>query len=189
MVSDQKSIDDIIRQAKSSDQTAPLEESKAEVKIERLAPNKIIDRLDAVTIQSEAEASKVVDLIDDIMARLSNTEGVNKELKELILNKSGDDDAMVKMSDEVTSSLVEVQEMLFNTMNLLQYQDVLRQKIEKIATALTVFYDYLGEFLGHGIHKAEDRAVGKHVEDSSLARDQKTTEINEIIRDIKSSGS
>jgi len=185
MVSDQSSIDDIINQAKSDEpesQDAPAPEAAAETT--RLAPNKIIDRLDDVTIKSEEEASKIVDLIDDIMNKLANAENSAKELKQLITDKK-DETKQLEMVSNIGSSLAEVQDMLFNTMNLLQYQDVLRQKIEKIAGALSVFYSYLGEFLGKGIHKEEDRAVGRTVEDSTLNRDQKLEEIDDIIKDIK----
>ena len=182
-MSDQNSIDDIIKQAQSGGTESVKKEEGGSSP--RITPNKIIDRLDDVTIQSETEAGKVIDLIDEIMNKLGNVDTCVSEIKGLINSSEIDKIKIGKLLNNIDSTNREVQDMLFNTMNLLQYQDVLRQKIEKIASALTTFYDYLGEFLGKGKKDITQRTAGKHVEDSTLDRDQKLDEINKLIKDMK----
>jgi hypothetical protein len=179
---DQNSVDDIIDKAKKGEDDLPgnKEYSGSESKV---SSNKIIDRLDDVTVQSEVEASKVIDIIDEIKMRLNKAELFSKELKELINVNKGNDNKPVELLNKIVSIIKEIQEMLFSAMDQLQYQDILRQKIEKIAASLGKFYDYLGEFLGRG----DDRTVGKRVEDSTLVKDQKLDEIKDIIKDVNKS--
>lgn len=178
MNSDQTSIDDIISGVQSGKSDERVSNAP-KLNKERLSPNKIIDRLDDVTLQSEVEASKVVDIIDESATRSADVSNILKELKELV--KSGaDDQKKLELIEKANGISNEMQDKLFDAMNLLQYQDVLRQKIEKIASALSEFYEYLGEFLGKGIKKAEERTVGKHVEEARLEQDQQLDEVERI---------
>jgi hypothetical protein len=184
MDSNQNFIDDLINKAKNGEERE-LDDTKDKSSNNRLSPNKIIDRLDDVTLKSEEEAGKVIDIIDETITSLDKVNQFAKELKELIKSGKADEDTTFKSLGNMVSATKEAQDELFNAMNLLQYQDVLRQKIEKIATALSTFYDYLGEFLGKGKVKIEKRAIGKHVEEATLDRDQKLEEIEKIIESTK----
>ncbi len=186
MSSDQTSIDNIISRAKKGD-TGETGKGKPIHPNSKLAPGKIIDRLDDVTLQSEVEATKVVDLIDKASGSLDDICQITRELKQVLSADTHDNDKAFELLNKVDSMIKENQDTLFNAINLLQYQDVLRQKIEKIASALAIFYDYLGEFLGRGKQDIDERAAGRHVEEASLDRDQKIDEIEKIVNSAKNS--
>ncbi|MFC1855796.1 hypothetical protein ACFL2A_04580 [Thermodesulfobacteriota bacterium] len=184
MISDQDLIDNIINAAKDDDSAPAGDEKDPQSSPERLTPNKIIDRLDDVTIKSEEEATKIVESIDEIVTLLGGIDKFTKEIKGLLDGDKLGKEEIGMLVDKINSTNNDAQDKLFNAMNLLQYQDVLRQKIEKIAASLSVFYEYLGEFLGRGTKTIDQRATGKHVEDSTLNRDQKLDEIDDIIRNV-----
>jgi phosphoribosyl-ATP pyrophosphohydrolase len=186
MTSDQSSIDDIIKQAKQSAEGGD-EAPGTDVKIPEAAfsPGMIIDRLDDVTLQSETEASKVVDLIDQIMSMLSDIDSLLNKLTGSLKRKNTSEKSISRKMDKIASVSKEVQDMLFNAMNLLQYQDILRQKVEKIAASLCVFYDYLGAFLGKG-KKEKKKKASKVARVDVKKTDKKSGKIIDLLDDVTS---
>ncbi len=191
MSSDQSSIDDIINQAKQGSNTDDSTQKESDTALKtpqrKDTPNKIIDHLDDVTLQSEVEVSKIIDIIVDTTECLDNLKATVKELTELSASSNMGSTKAKELLAKINTSATDAQDKVFDAMNLLQYQDVLRQKIEKIASALTGFYDYLGDFLGRGKRNASQRATGKHIESAQLTQDQKLNEIDKIIESAKDS--
>lgn len=79
----------------------------------------LVTQLDEVTQESERKASEIFDNLDLILARLDNLESV--------------------LDDKIASKQMvgDIRNIVFETMSVMQYQDIHRQKIERVINTMT----------------------------------------------------
>ncbi|NQY94058.1 MAG: hypothetical protein HRT43_07825 [Campylobacteraceae bacterium] len=77
--------------------------------------NHLVSQLGEVTQESEAKATEIFDKLDVILLKL---------------------DEMDKVEDKSTQSIGEIRDIIFETMSIMQYQDIHRQKIERVINTM-----------------------------------------------------
>jgi membrane-associated HD superfamily phosphohydrolase len=106
----------------------------AQLKKER-APKKasrVVERLYSVTRETEEKTGEVMDKIDEAMQKVSN-------IAEFIDQQK---------TEKAKEALGELEGILFDAISLLQFQDITRQKIERVIRALQSLNEYLNEWFG-----------------------------------------
>ncbi len=93
---------------------------------------RVVERLYSVTRETEEKTGKVMDKIDEAMQQVSTITTLLEEEK-------------VK---EAKESLGDLEGTLFEAISLLQFQDITRQKIERVIRALQNLNEYLNEWFG-----------------------------------------
>ncbi len=113
--------------------------------------HKIVSQLDEVTKESEEKATELFDIMNDlssdVMWILEKTENITKNIN-MIKEKNNDEinpyilDIEEDIS-EMDSLLNHANNIVFAGMSLMQYQDINRQKIERVVNVLRSLIKYL----------------------------------------------
>lgn len=127
------------------------------------ADHKMVQQLDDVTKDSEEKATQVLDMIDALNAILTDSEAQANEVKEL-LNKNLDifsklmdkfphistfvtlkdeNQNAVNKVDEIIKKLQNGQDDCMSVMDVMQYQDIHRQKIERVINVMRALIKYM----------------------------------------------
>ena len=116
------------------------------------ADHKMVQQLDDVTKDSEEKATQVLDMIDALNAILTDSEAQANEVKEL-LNKNLDISTFVTLKDENQNAVNKVDEIIkklqngqddcMSVMDVMQYQDIHRQKIERVINVMRALIKYM----------------------------------------------
>ncbi len=94
--------------------------------------SRVVERLYSVTRETEEKTGEVMDKIDEAMQRVTSiTELLDQQKVE-----------------EAKEALAELEGVLFDAISLLQFQDITRQKIERVIRALQNLNEYLNEWFG-----------------------------------------
>ncbi|MGB9668396.1 MAG: chemotaxis protein [Thermosulfidibacteraceae bacterium] len=104
---------------------------------EKKEEGKVIEKLYRVTRESEEHGTKLMKKLEDLMDLVM-------ECKNLLEEVRTDQEKMGILS----AKLALMSEIIIETMSEMQYQDVLRQKIERVIVALKRLNDYLNDWFG-----------------------------------------
>jgi len=94
--------------------------------------SRVVERLYSVTRETEEKTGQVMDKIDEAMEKVTSITELLEEQK----------------VEEAKSALGELEGVLFDAISLLQFQDITRQKIERVIRALQNLNEYLNEWFG-----------------------------------------
>ena len=120
---------------------------KAAAEVRPDASGHVIVEIDSVTEVTERETNKVMDQLDLI----SQLVGKQQDLITGILAHPGTQDPAVQAAiNDVMSAAKDIQAKVFDAMDLMQFQDITRQKLERIVFHLRQIHDYIVELLGTG---------------------------------------
>jgi hypothetical protein len=121
--------------------------AKAGPEVRPDAGGHVIVEIDSVTEVTERETNKVMDQLDLI----SQLVGRQQDLITSILVHPGTQDPAVQDAiTEVMGAAKDIQAKVFDAMDLMQFQDITRQKLERIVFHLRQIHDYIVELLGTG---------------------------------------
>ena len=116
---------------------ALIESLKSEIdKRKEREEGRVIEKLYKVTKETEEETVKLMERIEAAM------DIVNECIE--ITNTMEKDEKVVELADKLNI----LSDMLFEAINQLQFQDITRQKIERVIVALKKLNDYLNEWFG-----------------------------------------
>jgi len=119
--------------------------------------HKIVSQLDEVTKESEAKATELFDIMNDISNDLlfsdekveSLSSNLNK-IKEKLNSQENKDESLVSDVNLAIEDIKEIKNIcnhannvLFEGMSLMQYQDINRQKIERVVNVMRSLIKYL----------------------------------------------
>ncbi|MDD2357101.1 MAG: chemotaxis protein [Thiovulaceae bacterium] len=143
--------------------------------------HKVVHQLDDVTKESEEKASEIFDIIEAIGNDLmEKEESVNfcietfennvklftnlsekfPHIKSFVSAKEQNEEAQEKIR-EVLNSLQESGNSLMNVMDIMQYQDIHRQKIERVINVMRALSNYMNELFAGKID--DEKRVGSAV--------------------------
>lgn len=154
--------------------------------------NKVVHQLDDVTKESEEKATQIFDIVENISNELMEKEGhineciatfeSNLKLFTTLTEKFPDIQAFQKAKDEneaaienaqgVLESLQESGNELMNVMDIMQYQDIHRQKIERVINVMRALSNYMNALFAGKID--DDKRVSSAVH---LPGDQGTEDV------------
>ena len=145
--------------------------------------NKPVFQLDDVTRDSEVKAGEVFDQLDFIGEAASNLESINKEIAESINknitlfttliekfpNIKSFNDALVSNQEtlEKINESIEVAQGIgdnsIKIMDIMQYQDIYRQKIERVINVMRSLSSYMNHLFEGKVDDAKRVSSAKHI--------------------------
>jgi hypothetical protein len=142
----------------------------------------VISELDAVTAVTERETNKVIDQLD-VISRLV---GRQQELITQIMKHDGAQSLSMQQAIlEIMTSGKEIQDKVFEAMDLLQFQDITRQKLERIVFHLRQIHDYIIDLLGTGTKSGEERAsISRTIHMTGTTPDEKKTHADSVVEEF-----
>lgn len=148
------------------------------------ADHKMVQQLDDVTRDSEEKATQVLDMLDVINTLLMDGEEQANIIKETLLsNKELFEKLSAKFShidtfgeqkakceealsatDDVVAKLQDGQNDIMNIMDMMQYQDIHRQKIERVINVMRALAKYMNSLFESNIDDKSRAPSAVHLE-------------------------
>lgn len=119
----------------------------------------VISELDTVTAVTERESNKVMDQLDHISRLVSRQQQL---VTEIMSHDGAQAPGVQQAIHEVMSAGKEIQDKVFEAMDLMQFQDITRQKLERIVHHLRQIHDYIVDLLGTGLKSEAQRPSISH---------------------------
>ena len=144
-------LDEIIQ--KLEEKLVTLSDEKSELKAELTAlisaikqqvalqkkekeETRVVAKLYKVTRETEEKTVKLMEMLEQAMNAATDCMSLTEQIQDQ------------ELKDKINEKLNEINDILFNAMNHLQFQDITRQKIERVIAALKKLNDYLNEWFG-----------------------------------------
>jgi len=119
--------------------------------------DKVVDQLDQVTRDSEKKASEVFDKLELLMNHSQNISNIAVELETLVKkSKIKNKEPYQKLIDELSKTANASIDEVINAMDIMQYQDIHRQKIERVINIVRALNNYMNSLFSSNI-KDEER--------------------------------
>lgn len=181
------SLEDFEEEAKpSKDDDKPLGYSKETAHhwpLPATNENKMVHQLDDVTKESEEKASEIFDIIETISNDLMASEGTAKNIKEVLESnvklfatlsqKFPDVEAFAAQLEKNKSAIDEVKDSLetlqssgdaiMSVMDIMQYQDIHRQKIERVINVMRALSNYMNSLFEGRIDDEKRVSSAQHI--------------------------
>lgn len=142
----------------------------------------VISELDSVTSVTERETNKLLDQLDQISRIVGRQQTLITEMMKAEATQSPD---IQKAIHEVMSSAKEIQDKVFEAMDLMQFQDITRQKLERIVYHLRQIHDYIVELLGTGLKSDKERASISHtIASTSTKADENKAHADSVVEEF-----
>jgi len=145
----------------------------------------VISELDAVTAVTERETNKVMDQLDLI----SSLVGTQQALITGLMQHPGAQDPGVQAAiNQVMSAGKDIQDKVYEAMDLMQFQDITRQKLERIVYHLRQIHDYIVDLLGTGLKSEGERAsISRTIATTGTTPDEKRAHADSVVAEFKRS--
>jgi len=119
----------------------------------------VISELDAVTAVTERETNKVMDQLDLISTLVGTQQGL---ITGLMQHAGAQDPGVQAVVNQIMAAGKDIQAKVYEATDLMQFQDITRQKLERIVYHLRQIHDYIIELLGTGLKSEGQRASISH---------------------------
>jgi len=145
----------------------------------------VISELDAVTAVTERETNKVMDQLDLI----SSLVGTQQTLITQVMQHPGAQEPSVQAAiNQVMAAGKDIQGKVYEAMDLMQFQDITRQKLERIVHHLRQIHDYIVELLGTGLKSEGERAsISRTIASTGTTPDEKRDHADSVVAEFKRS--
>jgi hypothetical protein len=142
----------------------------------------VIVEIDSVTEVTERETNKVMDQLDLI----SQLVGRQQDLITSILAHPGTQDPEVQSAiSEVMTAAKDIQGKVFEAMDLMQFQDITRQKLERIVFHLRQIHDYIVELLGTGEKSQGGRpSLSRTIAQTGTTPDERKAHADSVVEEF-----
>ncbi|GLH74798.1 hypothetical protein GETHLI_33000 [Geothrix limicola] len=144
----------------------------------------VISELDTVTAVTERESNKVMDQLDQISRLVSRQQQL---ITDMMRHEGAQAQGVQKAIHEVMSASKEIQDKVFEAMDLMQFQDITRQKLERIVHHLRQIHDYIVDLLGTGLKSdAERPSISHTIAQTGTTPDENKAHADAVIEAFKS---
>ncbi|MDR3673788.1 MAG: hypothetical protein P4L36_23300 [Holophaga sp.] len=145
----------------------------------------VISELDAVTAVTERETNKVMDQLDLI----SNLVATQQALITGVMRHAGAQDPSVQDAiNQVMAAAKDIQSKVYEAMDLMQFQDITRQKLERIVHHLRQIHDYIVDLLGTGLKSEGERAsISRTIASTGTTPDEQRAHADSVVDEFKRS--
>jgi chemotaxis regulatin CheY-phosphate phosphatase CheZ len=144
----------------------------------------VISELDTVTSVTERESNKVMDQLDHI-SRLGARQ--QQLITDMMRHEGAQSPGVQQAIHEVMSASKEIQDKVFEAMDLMQFQDITRQKLERIVHHLRQIHDYIVDLLGTGLKSDTERPSISHtIAQTGTTPDENKAHADAVIEAFKS---
>lgn len=144
----------------------------------------VISELDTVTAVTERESNKVMDQLDQISQLVSRQQQL---ITEMMRHEGAQTPGSQAAIHEVMSAGKEIQDKVFEAMDLMQFQDITLQKLERIVHHLRQIHDYIVDLLGTGLKSDFERPSISHtIAQTGTTPDENKAHADSVIEAFKS---
>jgi hypothetical protein len=144
----------------------------------------VISELDTVTSVTERESNKVMDQLDQISRLVSRQQQL---VTDMMRHEGAQTAGVQKAIYEVMTASKEIQDKVFEAMDLMQFQDITRQKLERIVHHLRQIHDYIVDLLGTGLKSDTERPSISHtIAQTGTTPDENKAHADAVIEAFKS---
>lgn len=144
----------------------------------------VIAELDTVTAVTERESNKVMDQLDQISRLVSRQQQL---ITGMMQHEGAQSPGVQQAIHEVMGAGKEIQDKVFEAMDLMQFQDITRQKLERIVHHLRQIHDYIVELLGTGLKGEHERPSISHtIAQTGTTPDENKAHADSVIEAFKS---
>jgi chemotaxis regulatin CheY-phosphate phosphatase CheZ len=144
----------------------------------------VISELDTVTSVTERESNKIMDQLDQISSLVSRQQQL---VTDIMGHEGAQSPGVQKAVHEVMSASKEIQDKVFEAMDLMQFQDITRQKLERIVHHLRQIHDYIVDLLGTGLKSDTERPSISHtIAQTGTTPDENKAHADAVIEAFKS---
>ncbi|GAX87671.1 conserved hypothetical protein [Lebetimonas natsushimae] len=146
--------------------------------------HKVVAQLDEVTKESEEKAVEILEKMDEISATITDTnEKIQKiieflnEQKELFtklhnafphIKKFEEElqkiDEMIQIANKISEENINAENEIFTVMDIMQYQDIHRQKIERVINIMRALIKYMNRLFEGKIEDEKRVKSAKHLQ-------------------------
>jgi hypothetical protein len=116
---------------------------------------KVVSEITSVTAVTERETNKVMDKLDMISQSLDQQKNI---ITGIMGHESVQNPTIQEAIHQIMNAASDIQNKIYDAMDLMQFQDITRQKLERIILHLRQIHDYIVELLGTGF-KSEHHAT------------------------------
>ncbi|MBI3131178.1 MAG: hypothetical protein HYZ13_07465 [Acidobacteria bacterium] len=143
----------------------------------------VIAEIDTVTAVTERESNKVMDQLDQIGQLVGRQQQL---ITELMKHSGSQDEGVQKALHEIMTAGKGIQDKVFDAMDLMQFQDITRQKLERIVNHLRQIHDYIIDLLGTG-EKSEARpmSLSRTIATTGTTPDENKAHADSVIEAFK----
>jgi len=127
--------------------------------------NKVVYQLDEITEDSELKTEEIFNYLEKIVENLDS-------IKDDIENNIS--------QDEIISNLENTKNYVFEIMSIMQFQDIHRQKIDRVIGVMR----NLSKYMGHLLDRKVDNSKREHLEPKHIAGDNNETMDDEDIENL-----
>jgi hypothetical protein len=145
----------------------------------------VISELDAVTSVTERETNKVMDQLDLISALVGTQQTL---ITSLMRHDHAQDPAVQDAINQIMAAGKDIQSKVYEAMDLMQFQDITRQKLERIVHHLRQIHDYIVDLLGTGLKSDGERAsISRTITTTGTTPDEKRAHADSVVDEFKRS--
>ena len=163
---------------------APKVEAIPETAPKRDTGGHVISEIDTVTAVTERESNKVMDQLDQIGQLVGRQQQLITELMKVEASQAP---GVQQALHEIMSSGKAIQDKVFEAMDLMQFQDITRQKLERIVHHLRQIHDYIVDLLGTGLKSdAERPSISHTIAQTGTTPDENKAHADAVIEAFKS---
>lgn len=161
----------------------PAAAPKAKEEVKADADGHVLVEIGAVTEVTERETNKVMDQLDLI----SQLVGRQQALITDILAHPGTQDPAVQVAiHQVMGAAKEIQDKVFEAMDLMQFQDITRQKLERIVHHLRQIHDYIIDLLGTGQKNEPVKAsISRTIAQTGTTPDERRPHADAVVEEFR----
>ena len=155
---------------------------------EEQGKTEMIDQLDKVTQVTEQETSKVLQRLESILSNLGSQAELMEQVKEKMGSK-GNSEVFCNQLNECLQLGQQSQDLIFDAMSLLQFQDIIRQKLEKLATKLEDLLEFIDTTVGRdGTGAKKKRSYSLTIQRAGLVPDGNKNAVDAILAEHLAGG-
>ncbi len=207
-------IDDYVEKVESDIKDKAVEHKRAETRVDdgeeklkgvRLPPkeHKVIDRLDEINRESEEKVNKLFEKLEAISADVDEVEDLIGSIKPFVNKHKEFMDFFVKyfpktsikknfeyfkniinLLNEIEDRVNSIRDNTFEAMDILQFQDITRQKIERVISVIKALHDYLNNWFASDYESVPRARVAHTIVDDS-EKEKIDQEVEEIIKQMQ----
>lgn len=171
----------------------------------RLPPkeHRVIDRLDEINKESEEKVNKLfekleaisseVDEVEELIERIKPYVNKHKEFMDFFVEHFPKSSIkknyeyfknIINILNEIETKVNTIRDNTFDAMDILQFQDITRQKIERVISVIKALHEYLNSWFASDYEKTPRARVAHTIVDES-EKDKVDQEVEEIIKQMQ----
>ena len=143
---------------------------------------KLITEINGVTSVTERETNKVMDKLDMISQLVDRQRNL---ITEMMGHESAQNPTVQAAIQQIMAAGSDVQNIVWEAMDLMQFQDITRQKLERIIHHLRQIHDYIVDLLGTGFkQEAQAISVSRTIAQTGTTPDENKSHADSVVNDF-----